>query len=75
MSEMQSRPKVWSRGGGDFTAIEHTLDQLSDAPLTEAERPDVTIADRVLVIYTSGPRRHASHHRFLQMESLASSRA
>ena len=71
MSEMQSRPKVWSRGGGDFAAIEHTLDQLSGAPLTEAERPDVTLADRALLIYTSGttglPKAaNVSHRRLLQ---------
>jgi fatty-acyl-CoA synthase len=69
--EMQSRPIVWSRGGGDFAAVEHTLDQLSGAPLTEAERPDVTLADRALLIYTSGttglPKAaNVSHHRLLQ---------
>jgi fatty-acyl-CoA synthase len=71
MSEMQSRPKVWSRGGGEFAAIENTLDQLSGAPLTEAERPDVTLADRALLIYTSGttglPKAaNISHRRLLQ---------
>ena len=71
MSEMQSRPKVWSRGGGDFAAIEPTLDQLSGAPLTEAERPDVALADRALLIYTSGttglPKAaNVSHRRLLQ---------
>ena len=68
---MQCRPKVWSRGGGDFVPIEQTLDQLSGAPLTEAERPHVTIADRALLIYTSGttglPKAaNVSHHRLLQ---------
>jgi fatty-acyl-CoA synthase len=71
MSEMQSRPKVWSRGGGDFTAIEHTLDQLSGAPLTDAERSDMTLTDRALLIYTSGttwlPKAaNVSHYRLLQ---------
>jgi len=64
-------PKIWPHGGGNLPRIDCTIENFSSAPLTTAERCDVTIADCALAIYTSGttglPKAaNVSHHRLLQ---------
>ena len=39
---------------GDAPRLDLILDTLSDAPLTAAERPALTIEDRCILVYTSG---------------------
>jgi fatty-acyl-CoA synthase len=68
---LSSAPKIWPHGGGSLPRIDCTIENFSSAPLTAAERRDVTIADRALAIYTSGttglPKAaNVSHHRLLQ---------
>jgi fatty-acyl-CoA synthase len=60
-----ARPaKVWMSGDGD---LDVTLAGFDDAPLSSAERRDVTIGDRALLIYTSGttglPKAASVSHR------------
>ena len=67
---LKCHPKIWSHGRGEFLRIDQAIEQLSGAPLTAAERPDVTTAERALNIYTSGttglPKAaNISHHRLL----------
>src|SRR5580692_4637750 len=71
LASMTSQPKIWSHGSDDHVRIDRTIEKLSGERLTEAERRDVTIADRALHIYTSGttglPKAaHVSHHRLMQ---------
>jgi fatty-acyl-CoA synthase len=71
LDRLESRPKVWSHGNGEFAAIDLLLQRFSGEPLTSAERPQTTIADRALLIYTSGttglPKAaKVSHHRLLE---------
>jgi len=71
LASMTSQPKIWSHGSDDHVRIDRTIEKLSGGRLTEAERRDVTIADRALHIYTSGttglPKAaHVSHHRLMQ---------
>ena len=71
-----SRPKIWSHGAGsngvgEFDRIDRAVEQFSGEPLMQAERRAVTIADRALLIYTSGtsglPKAaNVSHRRLLQ---------
>jgi fatty-acyl-CoA synthase len=68
---LSSRPKIWSHGGREFLRIDREVERFSPAPLTNWERPMVTIADRALTIYTSGttglPKAaNVSHHRLMQ---------
>ncbi len=70
-SRLSSRPRLWTHGGGSFTAIDEAIERYSAEPLTPAERSGVTIADRALAIYTSGttglPKAaNVSHHRLMQ---------
>jgi fatty-acyl-CoA synthase len=52
---LKTRPKLWSHGDdAEFPRLDRELDALSGDPLTEAERPVLTIEDRALYIYTSG---------------------
>jgi fatty-acyl-CoA synthase len=71
LASMTSQPKVWSHGSDDFFRIDRGIEKLPGGRLTEAERRDVTVADRALHIYTSGttglPKAaHVSHHRLMQ---------
>ncbi len=68
------RSKIWAHGGdgsGEFARIDRAVERLSGARLASAERPAVTIADRALLISTSGttglPKAaHVSHRRLLE---------
>jgi fatty-acyl-CoA synthase len=73
------RPKVWSHGRAEtayceFARVDREIERFSSAPLTPAERRDVTIADRALTIYTSGttglPKAAKVSHRRLMQWSL-----
>jgi fatty-acyl-CoA synthase len=71
LASMTSQPTVWSHGSDDFSRIDRGIEKLPGGRLTEAERRDVTVADRALHIYTSGttglPKAaHVSHHRLMQ---------
>ncbi len=71
LMQLASRPKIWSHGNDDFARIDREIEKLSAAPLTEAERRGVGIADRALHIYTSGttglPKAaNVSHQRLMQ---------
>src|SRR5580704_5514835 len=59
---VERTPKIWSDED-----IDTALAQLDGAPLTPAERRDVTISDRALLIYTSGttglPKAASISHR------------
>jgi fatty-acyl-CoA synthase len=71
LMQLESQPKIWSHGNDDFARIDRAVETFSDAPLSEAERRGVTIADRALHIYTSGttglPKAaHVSHQRLMQ---------
>ena len=68
-----TRATVWSHGDGGarFGRTDREVERHSGAPLTPAERRDVTIEDRALAIYTSGttglPKAaNVSHRRLLQ---------
>jgi fatty-acyl-CoA synthase len=68
---LSSQPKIWSHGGRELPRIDREVERFSAAPLTNAERRAVTIADRALTIYTSGttglPKAaNVSHHRLMQ---------
>jgi fatty-acyl-CoA synthase len=68
---LSSRTRVWSHGDGDFPRVDLEIERLSAAPLSDAERRDVSIADRALQIYTSGttglPKAaNVSHRRLMQ---------
>ena len=67
-----STPAIWLHGeaAGSYPRIDLAVESLSAAPLTEAERPAVSLSDRALLIYTSGttglPKAaHVSHHRIM----------
>ena len=71
LASMASRPKIWSHGSDDFACIDRAIEKLPGGKLSEAERRDVTTADRALHIYTSGttglPKAaNVSHHRLMQ---------
>jgi fatty-acyl-CoA synthase len=71
LMRLKSRPKIWSHGNDDFARIDRVVERFPAAPLTEAERRGVTIADRALHIYTSGttglPKAaNISHQRLMQ---------
>jgi fatty-acyl-CoA synthase len=68
---LSGRPKIWSHGGRDFPRIDCEVERFSTAPLSAAERRDVSISDRALTIYTSGttgmPKAaNVSHRRLMQ---------
>jgi fatty-acyl-CoA synthase len=61
-------PKIWWHGGeANETSLNAVVGGLDAAPLTSAERGDVTINDRALLIYTSGttglPKAASISHR------------
>jgi len=71
LATMTTRPHIWSHGGGDFARIDDAIGTFAPAPLSEAERRGVTIADQALHIYTSGttglPKAaNVSHYRLMQ---------
>ena len=51
-AHLKTAPHIWVHGAAD--GIERVIEATSDAPLTAAERPALTIEDRALFIYTSG---------------------
>jgi fatty-acyl-CoA synthase len=68
---LSGQPKIWSHGSDGFARIDREINKFSGEPLSDAERREVTIADRALTIYTSGttglPKAaNVSHHRLLQ---------
>jgi len=68
LPRLKRAPKLWRHGkhGGE-AALEDTLARLDAGPLTSAERRDVTIGDRALLIFTSGttglPKAASISHR------------
>jgi fatty-acyl-CoA synthase len=71
LAQLTSRPKIWSHGSDDFARVDRAIETFDAAPLTEAERRGVTIADCALHIYTSGttglPKAaNVSHQRLMQ---------
>jgi len=64
-----SRPEIWSYGDSEFPRIDCEIERFLPAPLTNAERRAVTLADRALTIYTSGttglPKAAIVSHRRL----------
>jgi fatty-acyl-CoA synthase len=54
----KTAPSVWLHGEADrplnHPRLDTAVDSFDGAPLTEAERPDVTIEDKALFIFTSG---------------------
>ncbi len=70
-AQLSIRPKIWSDGGCQYSRIDREIERFSVAPLQQAERRAVTVADRALTIYTSGttglPKAaNVSHRRLLQ---------
>jgi fatty-acyl-CoA synthase len=68
---LSTRPKIWWHGGRELPRINCEIERFSGAPLAQAERRAVTIADRALTIYTSGttgmPKAaNVSHRRLMQ---------
>jgi fatty-acyl-CoA synthase len=52
---IKSKARIWSHGeSAEFPRVEREIERFSEAPLTAAERPVLTIEDRALYIYTSG---------------------
>ncbi len=52
---LKSGAKVWSHGeSAEFPRLDVEVESHSGAPLSEAERPALTIEDHALYIYTSG---------------------
>ena len=71
LMQLTSQPKIWSHGSDDFARIDREIEKCAAAPLTEAERRGVGIADHALHIYTSGttglPKAAiVSHQRLMQ---------
>jgi fatty-acyl-CoA synthase len=71
LAQLKSQPKIWSHGNEEFASIDREIEKYDAAPLTDAERRGVTIADRALHIYTSGttglPKAaNVSHQRLMQ---------
>jgi fatty-acyl-CoA synthase len=73
-AQLSTQPQVWLHGGeadGEFPRIDREVESFSPEPLTKSERRAVTIADRALLIFTSGttglPKAaNISHHRLMQ---------
>jgi fatty-acyl-CoA synthase len=70
-ADLRSQPKIWWHGGREPLRINCEVERFSPAPLSDAERRTVTIADRALTIYTSGttglPKAaNVSHRRLMQ---------
>jgi fatty-acyl-CoA synthase len=70
LPHLQTQPHLWMHGENPtrHVRIDLALDAHSPDPLTDAERPPVSLSDRALLIYTSGttglPKAaHVSHHR------------
>lgn len=54
-AQLTVQPKIWVHGDSDEHArIEPAVAAMDDAPIPEADRPDLDINDRALFIYTSG---------------------
>lgn len=76
MPHLTSAPQVWTHGGGMIRGrrIDRAVEVLSDAPLSQAERPALTIEDRALFIYTSGttglPKAANINHYRLMLAAL-----
>jgi fatty-acyl-CoA synthase len=50
----KTAPAVWLHGEGGHPRLDAAVGAFDGAPLTDAERPDVTIEDKALFIFTSG---------------------
>ncbi len=70
--DLSRTPKIWIRGAqsglhGGHASLDSILGEMDGSPLSEAERPKVTINDRALLIYTSGttglPKAASISHR------------
>jgi fatty-acyl-CoA synthase len=61
--QLARQPKLWISG----TDLDHALDRLDGGPLSAAERRDITIGHRALLIFTSGttglPKAASVSHR------------
>jgi fatty-acyl-CoA synthase len=55
-SVRKTAPRIWLHGEapGGHPRLDQRVEAFDGAPLTAAERPDVTIEDKALFIYTSG---------------------
>jgi len=73
-AQLAGAPRLWRHdgdGADGFERLDLLIAQFSGAPLSQSERPPVTIADRALLISTSGttglPKAaYVSHRRLLQ---------
>ena len=72
LSQLDNKARIWSHGmsdGDQFACIEREVDHYSGATLAPFERPNVTLNDRALYMYTSGttglPKAAIIDHRRL----------
>jgi fatty-acyl-CoA synthase len=70
-AHLGQQPRPWSHGGGEFERLDQAVERYSDELLAAAERRAVSIADRALLIFTSGttglPKAaNVSHRRLLE---------
>jgi fatty-acyl-CoA synthase len=76
MPYLKSAPQIWPHGGGVVAArrIDRAIEALAGDPLSDAERPALTIEDRALFIYTSGttgrPKAANINHYRLMLAAL-----
>jgi fatty-acyl-CoA synthase len=76
MPHFKSAPQIWTHGGGAVAGrrIDRVIEALAGDPLTDAERPPLTIEDRALFIYTSGttgmPKAANVNHYRVMLASL-----
>jgi fatty-acyl-CoA synthase len=71
-ADLKGAPSLWVHGAGNtqHPRIDQALAAYEGGPLSDAEQPAVTTADRALLIYTSGttglPKAaNVSHHRMM----------
>jgi fatty-acyl-CoA synthase len=70
---LSTKPVVWSHGdsGPEWPDIASEIEELSGERLSASERPDVTVEDRALYVYTSGttglPKAAIVSHQRLMM--------
>jgi fatty-acyl-CoA synthase len=77
LHHLEAPPRLWLHGEGpsQHPRIDQALLALSEAPLTAAEKPALTIEDRCVFIYTSGttglPKAANINHYRVQAMALA----